>query len=93
MFYSYAGTHRITDTAMKAPSEAGEGKTVDLTESNVIPLTAEADQVQPPPPNWQPIHARLLHLYLQLPEQDQREMLALARLKVRLKELQSDDMD
>ncbi|MFN2199226.1 MAG: hypothetical protein ACK2UW_24120 [Anaerolineales bacterium] len=65
---------------------------MDFTEPNVTLLTVEADQVQPAPPNWQPIHARMLHLFLQLPEQDQRELLALALLKVRLKELQSDDM-
>lgn len=39
-----------------------------------------------------PEHTRLLHLFVRLPVQDQREMLGRARLKIQLRELQSDEL-
>jgi hypothetical protein len=55
-------------------------------------LTSEPEPVELPPPGWQSRHDRLLQLYARLPIKDQQEMLTLARLKIQLRELNTDDL-
>lgn len=65
---------------------------METNEASTTLLATEPEPELTPPPGWLPLHTRLLQLYARLPLKDQREMLALARLKIQLRELSADDL-